>query len=113
MAVQSRATQDRRNLSRVMLRLNCQFTYEEAVYNAVMVDISLKGAFFSADFLPPNNSIITVTLDSPVTQKPLVFTGRVLRGTWAMTDYGKRGRFAVSFTFAPSGLIGLINTVKS
>ena len=113
MAIRSCAMHDRRNLSRVIVCLNCQFTHEGVTHEAVMVDLSLKGAFFSATFLPPNGSIITFTLNAPVTNKPLVFTGKVLRGTWAMSDHGKRGRFGITFVNAPVGLIGLMSAAKS
>jgi hypothetical protein len=113
MAIRNRATQDRRNLSRVILRLDCQFTHEGVTHKAVIVDFSLKGAYFSAVFLPPNGSIITVTLNSPSTTKAIVFDGTVLRGTWVMSDHGKRGRFGIRFTYASVDLIALINQVKS
>ena len=46
MAIRNRARQDRRNLSRVIVRLDCQFTHEGVTHKAVMVDLSLKGALF-------------------------------------------------------------------
>ena len=113
MAIQSRATQDLRNISRVVVRLDCQFTHEGVTHKAVIVDLSLKGAFFSAAFLPPKDSTITVTLNSPVTQKALVFDGTVIRGTWVMSDHGKRGRFGIRFTYAPFDLIALITRTNS
>jgi hypothetical protein len=108
MDIRNHTTQDRRNLSRVILLLDCQFTHEGVTHKAVMVDLSLKGAYFSADFLPPKGSIITVTLSSPVTKKTLVFDGTVLRGTWASSDHGKRGRFGIRFSYAPVDLIALL-----
>lgn len=105
MAIRSRATQDRRNLSRLIVLVECQFKHEGVTHKAVMIDLSLKGAYFSAGFLPPKDSIITVTLNSPVTKKKLVFEGTVLRGTWAMSDHGKRGRFGIRFSYAPVDLI--------
>ena len=113
MAIRSCAMHDRRNLSRVIVCLDCQFTFEGATHEAVMVDLSVKGAFLSAAFLPPQSSIITVTLNSPVTNKPLVFGGKVIRGTWAMSDHGKRGRFGITFVNAPLGLLGLMSAAKS
>ncbi|HTY64967.1 MAG TPA: PilZ domain-containing protein [Acidobacteriota bacterium] len=112
MTVRSRATQDRRNISRMIVRMDCHFTHEGVTYKAVMVDLSLKGAFFSATFLPPKNSLITVNLVSPAIKKPLVFDGTVIRGTWAMSDHGKCSRFGISFRYAPADLIALLNTVK-
>jgi hypothetical protein len=113
MAIRSRATQDLRNTSRVIVRLDCQFSHEGVTHKAVIVDLSLKGAFLSAAFLPPNGSIITVTLNSPVTQKKLVFDGTVLRGTRVMSDHGKRGRFGIRFSYAPVNLIPLISKANS
>lgn len=113
MTIRSRAAQDRRNISRVIVRLDCQFTHEEVTHKAVMVDLSLKGAFFSSTFLPPNNSDITIKVMSPVTNKPLVFDGKVIRGTWVMSDHGKRGRFGISYRFAPAGIIALLNSLQS
>jgi hypothetical protein len=113
MAIRSRATQDRRNISRMIIRLDCQFTHEGVTHKAVMVDLSLKGAFFSATFLPPKDSLITVTLNSPVAKKPLVLDGTVIRGTWAMSDHGRRSRFGINFRYAPADLIALITTVKT
>jgi hypothetical protein len=110
MDIRNHATQDRRNLSRVIVLVDCQFTHEGVTHKAIMVDLSLKGAYFSADFLPPKGSIITVTLNSPVTQKKLVFDGTVLRGTWAMSDHGKLGRFGIRFSYAPVDLIALLTS---
>lgn len=112
MAIHSRATQDRRNISRVIVRMDCQFTHEGVNHKAVMVDLSLKGAFFSATFLPPNNSVVTVTLNPPAAPKPLVFEGTVIRGTWAMSDHGKRGRFGIKFAYAPPSFIALLRAVN-
>jgi hypothetical protein len=110
MAIRNHATQDRRNLSRVIMLVDCQFTHEGVTHKAVMVVLSLKGAYFSAEFLPPKGSIITVTLNSPVTQKPLVFDGTVMRGTWSMSDHGKRGRFGIRFSYTPVDLIALLTS---
>jgi hypothetical protein len=108
MAIRNQTAQDRRNLSRVIVLVDCQFTHEGVTHKAVMVDLSLKGAYFSADFLPPKDSVITVTLNSPVTKKKLVFDGTVLRRTWAMSDHGERARFGIRFSYAPVDLIALL-----
>ena len=113
MSIPNCATQDRRNLSRVIVRLDCHFTLEGVTHKAVIVDLSVKGACLSADFLPPNGSIITVTLNSPGTQKALVFDGTVLRGDWVMSDHGKRGRFGMRLANVPIDLIVLISKASS
>src|SRR5512139_3779658 len=112
MTVRNCATIDRRNLSREIVRLDCEFTCEGATHQAVLVDLSPKGAFFSADSLPPNGSIITVRLNSPFTDKPLVFSGKVVRGTWVMSDHGKRSRFGITLAYPPVGLIRLMSAEK-
>ncbi len=94
-------------------RLDCQFTFEGVSHKAVIIDISLKGAFFSARFLPPNGSTICVSLPSPASKKDLAFNGTVIRGTWAMSDHGKLGRFGIRFGFANADLITLINKLSS
>ncbi len=112
MASLGRMAQDRRKLSRVIVRQNCSFNYEGATYEAVMVDLSLKGAFLSAAFLPPNGATIRITLDPPGGQKPLVLDGRVVRGTWVMSDHGRRGRFGIVFTSTPIGITRLISSAQ-
>lgn len=113
MAIRSRAIQDRRNLSRIIVRLDCQFVHEGKIYEAVMVDLSLKGAYLSSDFLPPNKSTITVRVKSPETSKLLVLDGTVVRGTWVMSEHGKRGRFGIRFSFGSVDLISLMRTMAS
>jgi hypothetical protein len=113
MTIRNRAAQDRRNISRVIVCLDCQFTLEGVTHKAAMVNLSLKGAYFSAAFLPPKGSIITITLNSPVTRKALVFDGTVRHGAWVMTDHGKRGRFGIRFTSIPVGLLAMITKTNS
>ena len=113
MAIRARNAYDFRTISRIIVRLDCDFTHEGVTHQAVMVNISLKGAFLSAEFLPPNNSAITVTLTSPVADKPIVLEGKVVRGTRVMTDHGMRGRFGVIFSYTPTGIISLITKVKA
>jgi hypothetical protein len=108
MTIQSRATQDRRSLSRVISRLDCQFTYEGVSHKAVMVDFSLKGALLSAKFMPPVGSTISVTVLSPISKKNLVFSATVIRGSWVSTDHGKSGRFGIRFDFSNAEFIALI-----
>jgi hypothetical protein len=96
--ITSRVTQDRRQISRVTTRLNCEFVYEEKRYDAVIINLSLKGAFLSSKFLPPNGGAIKITLVSPSTKKNILLDGIVVRGNWIVSDHGKSGMFGIRFS---------------
>ncbi len=113
MAIQSRVSQDRRNTSRVMARLDCHFKHEGNSYEAVIVDLSIKGAFLSAKILPPNGSVVTVDMQPPAVKRPLSFKGVVIRGTWGMSEHGKLGRFGIRFSDTPLDLLTLIAKLHS
>jgi hypothetical protein len=113
MTINSRVNQDRRNTSRVMARLDCSFTSQETRYAAVIVDLSMKGAFLSSTFLPPTGSTITIELGPPAVKKPILFDCTVLRGTWVMSDQGKRGRFSIRFAGSNPELMLLISRIHS
>jgi len=106
--MRSRATQDRRKVSRVIARLNCSFTSGEKKYDGVIVNLSLQGAFISSKFLPPDGSTVTVELRPPSVKKPLSFQSTVLRGTWAMSEHGKMGRFGIRFDVSNPELMLLV-----
>ncbi len=99
--------------SRVIALLKCQFTFEETTHEAVIVDISLKGALISSKFLPPQQGHITITLQTPRLKKALILPGEVIRGDWTMSEHGRVGRFAIRFSHMPLDLIGLINKLSS
>jgi hypothetical protein len=109
----SRVTQDRRNTSRVMARIECFFTSGKTRHSAVIVDLSLKGAFLSSKFLPENGSSITVEIQPPAVKKALSFDGTVLRGTWVMSEQGKLGRFGIRFASNNPDLLILITKLHS
>ncbi len=108
-----RVTQDRRGMSRVPARLKCEIIFEQVTYPAVLVDISLGGAFLTSKFLPPVNSIIQVCVHSGYLRKPLTVKAMVVRGVWAMTHDGKTGRFGVRFHDSSLELIHLVNGLQS
>lgn len=108
MTIRSRVTQDRRNVSRVMARLNCRFTEGDKKWDGVIVDLSLKGAFISSKFLPANGSTVTVEIVPPAVKKPLSFQSTVLRGTWVMSEQGKMGRFGIRFDGSNPDLMLLV-----
>ena len=113
MAIQSRVSQDRRGTSRIIVRQKCQITYEGVSREGVIVDLSLKGAFLSAKFLPPKDSDVTITLRTPLLKRDLILTGKVVRGNWGMSDHGELGRFGIRFSYSPLDLIEAINKLTS
>jgi hypothetical protein len=113
MAIKSRVSQDRRNTSRVMARLDCLLTVGGVDHKAVIVDLSMKGAFLSCNILPPGGSTITVTIRPPAVKKQLVFTGTVIRGTWVTSDHGRLGRFGIRFDAHSTDILLLISKLNS
>ncbi len=113
MAIRSRATQDRRGISRVIARMDCQFVHEGVSRDAVIVDFSLKGAFLSSKYLPPKGAHVTVTVQPPHVKKALVLEGKVIRGNQGMSEYGEMGRFGIQFSHSSLDLIELINKLIS
>jgi hypothetical protein len=111
--IKSRVTQDRRGISRVVARLDCMFTCDGVSHEAVMVDLSLKGAFLSSRWLPPPGSKITATLQTPLLARTLKLEGEVMRGDWIMSDHGKLGRFGIRFSHTSLELIELINKLMT
>jgi len=77
-----------------------------------MIDLSFGGAFLSSKFLPPTGSAISVTLKNPALKKELKLEATVQRGTWVMSDHGKRGRFGIRFIHVPLDLVKLINSLN-
>jgi hypothetical protein len=95
-----------------MARLDCHFTYGGVSQKAVIVNLSLKGAFLSAKALPPNGTTISVVMTPPVVKKEIMFSGTVTRGTWASSEQGKIGRFGIRFGALPLDLFALINSLN-
>jgi len=111
--MKNRVTQDRRNISRIGTRLDCHFVHEGARHAAVVVNLSLSGAFLSSKALPKIGDLVTLDLKLPATKKPIEVQGKVMRGTWANSDHGKLGRFGIRFSHKPLDLIQYINNQKS
>ena len=113
MVIRSRASQDLRGNSRVIALMNCRFTHQDITYDAVVVDLSQKGAMLSSDFLPPTGSNVSITIQSNPLKKELLLSGKVTRGTTVGTDQGKKGRFVVHFGQYPIDLINLLSKLHS
>lgn len=111
--VRSRALKDRRSDSRIIARLNCRFEIMGAAYDAVLVDVSQRGALISSRFLPPNGAAISICIKSRYLDKELSLKGTVLRGSQVTTDHGKMGRFVVHFAGAPLDLLLLISKLHT
>ena len=108
MTVAGYVTQDRRMTSRIPTRLDCQFSCGETSHPAVILDLSLRGAFLSSRDLPPNHSRITITVKTPHLTKPLILAGEVVRGGMVISDHGRLNRFGVKFSDPPVNLVELI-----
>jgi hypothetical protein len=108
MTVRSRVPQDFRRSSRAIALLECKLTYEDSEHNAVIVDLSQKGALISSPFLPPADSVVALTIQSKHLKKELKLRGKVTRSTKVNTDHGPRGRYVVNFNHTPLDLISLL-----
>ncbi len=113
MTIRSRVTQDRRLLSRIPALLPCEFTYDNVTRQAVIVDLSLNGAFLSAKSLPPEDARITISLFSTYLKKPLLLDGRIARRGWGTSEEGNIGRFGVRFDRVSPELINLLRALIS
>ena len=113
MAIQSKVSQDQRFSSRVIAQLDCRMEYNGSIYDAVIVDLSQKGALIMAPPMSSTDENIKITIKSKHLQKELILTGTVLRSTEVMTEQGKRRRFAMSFYESPLDLIILIGKLNA
>lgn len=111
MIVQTRVTQDRRLLSRIPALIPCEITYDRVTRQAVIVDLSLNGAFISSKSLPPKDAPITVSLLSTHLKKPLLLDGKVARRGWGSSEEGQLGRFGVRFDRVSPELISLLRAL--
>ncbi|RPJ13510.1 MAG: PilZ domain-containing protein, partial [Desulfobacteraceae bacterium] len=104
----SRVFRDQRENSRIIALLDCRFIHNNLAYDAVIVDLSQKGAKLSSKFMPPAGSEIVTTIRSNQLENELKLYGKVLRGARVMTDHGNMGRFVVRFHNTPLDLISLL-----
>jgi PilZ domain len=113
MATGSRVIRDRRMISRVSARLNCRFTYQGVSREAVVIDLSLNGAYLAAKFLPPNDGGVTITLKTPPLKNALILEGKVIRGAEDISDRGSLGKFGIKFNQTSLDLIRIINRLAA
>ena len=100
-------------ISRVPARLNCRFNYEGVSHEAVIIDLSLNGAFLASKFMPPTGSLVAMTVKIPQLKNALTLEAKVIRGTSTSSDHGSLSRFAIRFDHQSLELIGLLNTLAS
>lgn len=112
MGVTSRVVKDRRNLSRIATRFLCHFTYEGVSREAVVINLSLKGALLSSKFMPPIGASVSLTMRPPASKDPVKLEGKVIRGGWGISDHGAIGKFGIRFGANSSTLIAMINKLK-
>ena len=98
-------------ISRIGTRIHCQMTQGGSQFEAVVVNISLGGAFLSSKHLPPTGSSVKLTLKVPALKGDLKLEGKVVRGSWVMSDHGKLGRFGIRFSHTSLDLIKLISSL--
>jgi hypothetical protein len=111
LSIPNRVTQDRRSLSRMTALMQCTFTYDGVSREAVVVNLSMGGAFLSSRFLPPKGGKIEVTLQSRHLKQPLTLEARVVRGDWGASERGEISRFGVQFIRLAPELIAILRTL--
>jgi hypothetical protein len=109
--IQTRVTQDRRMLSRIPALLPCEISYDRVTRQAVIVDLSLNGAFLSSKSLPPKDAPVTISLCSTYLKRPLLLDGKVARRGWGTSEEGNIGRFGVRFERVTPELISLLRAL--
>jgi len=109
MAIRSLVAQDRRRLSRISTRLACRCALSGISRDAVILNLSLNGAYISASFRPPIGSTVTLTLETPVLKNALVLESRVIRVDQVTSQLGVLNRFGVQFNRNRLDLVTLIN----
>jgi hypothetical protein len=95
-------------ISRIRARLNCRFTHEGVSREAVIIDLSLNGAYLASKFLPPKDSTVTITLKTSPSKNALTLEGKVVRGGSSLSDHGSLSRFGIQFNQQSLELIGLL-----
>lgn len=107
-AMRTRVTQDRRQISRIGTRLSCQFLYEGVQHEAVALDISLNGALLSSKVVPPTGKSVTLSIKLPVAKDRTAIEGKVMRGVWGFSDHGQVGKFGIQFSHTPPEIFKFI-----
>jgi hypothetical protein len=110
--IKSRVVQDLRTTSRVIARLNCSYVHSGLSREAVLLNISLRGALLSSRFLPPINDTVVLTVRMPASNDILNLEGKVTRGVRGQSEHGAVGKLSVRFAKPPLQLLSLISSLK-
>ena len=113
MSTKSRVLQDRRQMSRVASHLKCQVSYNETSYDAIILNLSLNGAYISSSFLPSVGETVTITLRTLDLKNSLIIEGLVVRGNSGVSDHGVLKRFGIQFNHSYLQLISIISKLSS
>jgi hypothetical protein len=113
MALPKYTEPDRRSTPRIKVHLDCQVIFEENEYDAVIQDISLKGAFLWSSIMPPHDSVVSLRLKPSPAKQPIILNGNVVRRDSKYKEHGKAGAFAITFSHnSPALLQSLGNKLK-
>jgi hypothetical protein len=105
MAASKQPASDRRAVPRKQVHLDCQVIFKENEYDAVMQDISNRGAFLWSSFMPPNDSVVIIRLKPSLKKQPLILKGKVVRCDSKYKEHGRVGAFAITFNHNSPSLL--------
>ncbi len=71
--------EERRQSSRLRVRLNAQYDSESMGLNGFVVSISRSGLFLSSEFLDDHGGVVEIGLQLPGEPQPVQLSGRVVR----------------------------------
>jgi hypothetical protein len=95
------------------VHLDCRFTFQGSEYEAFIRDISLKGAFLLASFMPPNGANLSVRIKTALLEDPVVLEGKIIHSDCKEIERGKARAFAISFSHTSLALVTLINKLAN
>ena len=112
MPIKSRVSKDQRGNSRTVTRLECRLEFKNTVYDATIIDLSSKGALISSPCQPAVHDEVKINLKTKHLPGELKLTGKILRISNVMTEYGRRSRFSVLFHECPLDLIVFVGKLN-
>jgi len=115
--------------------MECRFKSNDKEYGALLLDLSQGGALLSSTLLPPDENLpvqdnlpvkpakeelfppqesrITITLESSNLKTPMKLSGTIRRSAIGMSEYGRVAQFGVEFENTPLDLLRLISVLSS
>jgi hypothetical protein len=113
MAVRNKTLKDLRSNARITAFLDCQVIHENKTHDAVIADLSRKGALLASSFLPATGEKIGISIQSSLIKKHLSLSGTVGRCTRETSGQGEKGQFVVRFDQCPLDLVTLITKLHA